>query len=360
MGRDGVDDLVALPVPARQFSAHGRMRPLDTRGEGLADVVQECRSSTHLGIRPDLGGKLGSQTPTLDAVGQHVLAVGGPKPQRPDDGAQRIGELGDVQLAEGIVGCRQTHVLDLLHGSSMCLLDTSGMDPAIGDETLQRGLGNFTTHGVETAHQDDAGGVVNNDRGTSRLLDGTDVATLTADDPALHGIGRQVDDGHHGISSHLTGMSFDGRGNDVSGPGLGSHPGLGHDGSGQLFGLQGGLLPRPSHDLLASLLRSESTDVHKFVVGLLQRGLRLLDLLVEQRHSIRMCSVEGVSVPLDIGLEVATALSHLAFQPGAIPFQFVTTGFDDRSGLAPREKSTDDGGGQRNGQNDRDDRPGIP
>ena len=265
-----------------------------------------------------------------------------------------------MQLAEGIVGCRQTHILDLLHGSSMCLLDTSGMDPAIGDETLQRGLGDFTTHGVETAHQDDAGGVVDNDRGTSRLLDGADVAALTTDDPALHGIGRQVDNGHHGISSHLTGISLDGRGDDVSGLGLGIHSGLGHDGSGQLFGLQDGLLPRPSHDLLASLFRSESTDVHKLVVSFLQLDLRLLDLLVEQRHSIRMCSVEGLSVPLDIGLEIATALGHLPFQPGAIPFQFVTTGFDDRSGPASREKSTDDGGGQRNGQNDRDDRPGIP
>ena len=76
------------------------------------------------------------------------------------------------------------------------LLDPARVNAPVGDELGERHAGDFAAHRVEARKDHCLGGVVDDEVYAGRLLEGADVATLAADDSALHLFRRQGDNCH--------------------------------------------------------------------------------------------------------------------------------------------------------------------
>ncbi len=174
--------------------ADGRVRPLDLVVDRLADVVEQAAHLGDLDVRADLGRDDRGQMARLDDVVEHVLAVAGPELQAPQELDDLRGQARDARLVGGLLAGLAHHELDLGARLVDDLLDATGVDPAVGDELGDRETGHFPADGVEPGEHDRLGGVVDDQVHARGLLERPDVATLAADDPALHLVRGQVDD----------------------------------------------------------------------------------------------------------------------------------------------------------------------
>ena len=90
------------------------------------------------------------------------------------------------------------------------------MDAAVLDQLGERDAGDLTPDRVEAAQNDGLGRVVDDQIDAGRLLEGADVATLAADDAALHLVARQVDDADRVLGRVVGGDALHGRHDDVA------------------------------------------------------------------------------------------------------------------------------------------------
>ena len=94
-------------------------------------------------------------------------------------------------LAHRLVGL----VLHLLDD----FFDARRMDAAVGDQPLDRLLGDLAAVGIEAGQDDRARRVVDDQVDAGGELERADVAALAADDAPLEIVARQVDDRHRGL-----------------------------------------------------------------------------------------------------------------------------------------------------------------
>ena len=71
--------------------------------------------------------------------------------------------------------------------------DLGWVNPAIGDQPAQRLPSHFAANRIESADDDHAWRIVNDDVHTSGFFKGTNIATFATDDPSLHVVGWDVD-----------------------------------------------------------------------------------------------------------------------------------------------------------------------
>ncbi len=134
---------------AEEVDAELEVRALHLAVDRLADVVQERGAHGDVRVEADLPGHDAGEPRDFGRVRQHVLAVAGaelqPSHQPEDLGVEIVqAELeGDRRafLAHLLVG----FVLDLLDD----LLDARRMDAAVGDQPLDRLLGDLAAVGIE-------------------------------------------------------------------------------------------------------------------------------------------------------------------------------------------------------------------
>src|SRR5829696_7014782 len=226
VGLDGVDDLGPLLEPAGQLGPDDGVRPLDLVGEGLADVVQEPAALGQGHVHAELGGHDPGQVGGLDQVAEHVLAVGGPVLEPAQDADQLGVQVGDADLQAGVLAGPADLALDLLAGSVVGLLDAGRVDAAVGDQLLQGEAADLAPDRVEAGQQDRFGGVVDDQVDAGDGLEGADVATLAADDAALHVVGGQRQDRDGGLGGLLGGDPLDGQGDDLARAAVGLLPRL--------------------------------------------------------------------------------------------------------------------------------------
>src|SRR5687768_10520029 len=91
------------------------------------------------------------------------------------------------------------------------------MDTAVLNQLAEGKPGDLAADVVEGADDDDAGRVVDDDVDSGRLLEGADVAALTADDAALHVVGGDIDSADGGVGGVLGGIAMDGGSEDAAG-----------------------------------------------------------------------------------------------------------------------------------------------
>src|SRR4029079_17757265 len=193
MRGDAVDHLERQVVPLRDLGTDGRVRPLDLVVDRLADVVEQ---TAHLGDL-DVGAALrrddGREVARLDHVIEHVLAVA----RAVLESAEELDDLRRQPRDPGLVSGLLAGLPDDEVDFGTCLgddfLDPTGMDAPISDELRDRDPGDLATNRVETTQDDRLRGVVDDQVDAGGLFEGADVATLPADDPALHLVGWQVD-----------------------------------------------------------------------------------------------------------------------------------------------------------------------
>ena len=91
-----------------------------------------------------------------------------------------------------------------------------GMNPAVGDQALQRDAGDFPPHRIKAGQGNGLRRIVNDEIDAGQRLDGADVAAFTADDPALHFIVGQRHHRHGGFGHLVGSTALDRVGNQVA------------------------------------------------------------------------------------------------------------------------------------------------
>jgi hypothetical protein len=219
VGGHRVDDGARLAVLLQELDAQFEVRAAEVTVDGLADVVQERGTRGDAGVEPDLAGHDARHEGHLAGMVEHVLAVARPELQ-PSHRPRDLGvEVEEAELERGGLALllhRLLHLgLDLLDH----FLDPGRMDAAIGDQPLDRLTGDFAPERIEAREDDGPRRVVDDELDARGLLERADVASLAADDPALHVVAGQIDHRHGRLDGVFGGAALDGLRHDLPRPG---------------------------------------------------------------------------------------------------------------------------------------------
>ena len=221
VGGDGVDDLAGAAEPLGDVGPDQGVRPLHLVVDRLADVVQQAGGLGDVDVGPDLRRQRRRDQRRLQRVVQHVLAVGGAEPQPAQQLDEVRVEAGDVRLVGDLLPLLPHHLLQLGPGLLDDLLDPGRVDAAVLQQLGQRPPGDFPPDRVEAGDGHRLRRVVDDQVDPGRLLQGADVASLAADDPPLHVVRGERDDGDGRLGDVVGGDPLDGRRQHLAGAALG-------------------------------------------------------------------------------------------------------------------------------------------
>src|SRR3954454_8496707 len=108
-------------------------------------------------------------------------------------------DVGDADLQDRLFARTLDLLVDLPLRALDHLDDSRRMDPSVTDELLQGEPRGLPPDRVEAREHHRLGGVVDDEVDAGVGLEGADVAALTADDPALHVVGRKGEDRDRGF-----------------------------------------------------------------------------------------------------------------------------------------------------------------
>ena len=116
--------------------------------------------------------------------------------------------------------------LELGLGLVVGLLDPGRVDAPVLQQLLERHAGDLAPDAVEAGEDDRVGRVVDDEVDAGEVLEGADVAALTADDAALHVVGGQLDDGDRRLGRVARGHALHHDAQDVADAAVGVALGL--------------------------------------------------------------------------------------------------------------------------------------
>ena len=103
----------------------------------------------------------------------------------------------------------------------LCLLDhllnAGGMDASVHDQFFQTDSGDLPAYGIEGGKNDCFGRVVDDQINARRRFERADIPALASDDPSLHLIVGQWDNGHRRLGYLIRRTSLDRQRDDISG-----------------------------------------------------------------------------------------------------------------------------------------------
>ncbi len=123
---------------------------------------------------------------------------------------------GDLGVEAGLLAGAHDLLLDLLLGLPVALLDARRVNAPVGDQPLERQPRDLAAHAVEAREQDGARRVVDDHVDAREVLERADVASLAADDAALHLVGGQRDAGNGRRGRVRRGRALDADRDDVA------------------------------------------------------------------------------------------------------------------------------------------------
>ena len=203
------------------------MRALDLVVDGLADVVQQPRALHRLRVVAGLGREHPRDVGDLDGVAQHVLPVRGPEVQPPEQLHEVRMQPADADLVDRGFGSLLHDLVDLGPRLRDHLLDARGVNASVDEQALERALRDLAADRVETGDDHRLGRVVDDEVDAGERLEGADVPSLAADDPALHVVARQRHDGDAVLGRVLGGVPLERHRDDVARSLVRPLPGLG-------------------------------------------------------------------------------------------------------------------------------------
>src|SRR5713101_5829987 len=136
----------------------------------------------------------------LERVLEDVLSVTGAIAQPSEDLDQLLVELSAVGLENALFAGLHDGVLDHRFRGVVGVLDARRVNPSILDQLRERESRDLATDAVERGQNDRLRGVVDDEVDARQMLEGADVASLSADDAALHVVGWELDDRHGRLS----------------------------------------------------------------------------------------------------------------------------------------------------------------
>ncbi len=146
--------------------------------------------------------------------------------------------------------------------------------------------GDLAADRVETGEHHSFGGVVDDEIDAGEVLQGADVAALTADDPTLHVVGGQRHDGNGGLGHVAGGRALYAHRQDVLGPAVALVPGLLFDGPHHLGHVVPDLVLGALENDLRRLVPRQPGDLLQLALLLVPCRLRFFDHLAIVRLAI--------------------------------------------------------------------------
>jgi hypothetical protein len=134
------------------------------------------------------------------------------------------------------------------------------VDAPVGDELLQRDLRDLAADRVERREGDGFWRVVDDQINAGEALEGPDVPALAADDPPLHVVVGEGNDGDGDVGGVVRGAPLDGQRDDLARSPLGFLAGFRLDLLDDLERVAARRLLDLLEDLLAGLLRGQAAD----------------------------------------------------------------------------------------------------
>ena len=196
------------------------MRALDLVRDRLPDVVQDRGALRRLHVRVELGRHQPDQVDDLERVLEHVLPVARPVVETAEQLDDLLVELAAVGLEDRLLARLDDVLLDLGLGLVVHLLDAGRLDAAVLDELEQRDLRDLAADRVERREHDRLGRVVDDHVHAGQVLERADVASLAADDPPLHVVGRELDQRRRRLRCVARGNALERVGDEVPGASL--------------------------------------------------------------------------------------------------------------------------------------------
>ena len=184
---------------------------------GFADVVQQAAPPAKIPIQSHHLRQHAGDKSHLDAMAQYILAVACAK----IESTQHLDDAPLQPMHVHLLGRFFAFLLDtafhLLRRLDDQLLDPRRMDTTVGDQLVQSLPGDLTTHGIETADDDDPRRVVDDDVDTRGFLERPNVPTFPADDPPLHLVAGDIHRTGGRLRGVRGGIPLQGRQQDLAG-----------------------------------------------------------------------------------------------------------------------------------------------
>ena len=118
-------------------------------------------------------------------------------------------DVGEVELEQSGLALLLDDGVELLLHLLDHRLDARRVDAPVRDQALERDARDLAAEGIEAGEDDRLGSVVDDQVDAGRHLERPDVASLAADDPALHLVGRQHHHRHRGLGDVVGGRPLD-------------------------------------------------------------------------------------------------------------------------------------------------------
>jgi hypothetical protein len=283
---------------------------LDLVRHRLAHVVEKRGALRRLDARPELRRHHAGEVGALEGVLEDVLTVARAVAEAAQHLHELLVHLAAVRLEDRLLPSLPDEVLDLRLRAVVHLLDAGRMDAPVLDELRQRQLGHLPTDAVERGEHDRLRSVVDDEVHAREVLEGADVAALPADDPALHVVGRELDDRDRRLGGVARGDPLEGVGDEVPCAALGVGVRLLLELSHHAAEVVADELLRALEHLRLRLLHGQPGDALQLLelVVLGRLGL-LLELL-----QVRLPVQDPLLAPLDLG-ELAVDLLLLGDHP---------------------------------------------
>ena len=172
------------------------MRSLDLVRHRLAEIVQQRRALRRLHRRLDLGRHDPGELDDLERVLEDVLAVARAVAEPAEDLHELLVDLAAVRLVDRLLACLPDVLVELGLREVVHLLDPRRMDAPVLDQLEEGHPRDLAPDAVERREHDGVRRVVDDEVDAGQVLERADVPALAADDPALHVVGRKLDERH--------------------------------------------------------------------------------------------------------------------------------------------------------------------
>ena len=177
------------------------------------------------------------------------------------------------------------------------LLDARRVDAPVGEQLLERHARDLAAHAVERRQHDGARRVVDDEVDAGEVLERADVASLAADDAALHVVGRQLDDADRRLGGVAGGEALHRDRQDRAHAPLGVALGLLLDLADLARALVAHLIGDLAHEALLRLAGAEARDLLERLLVLAAAARELLALGLQRARLVVELAGRGGRAP---------------------------------------------------------------
>ena len=212
-----MDDRLGFLVLLGKVYANLNVAAFNLVVDGLADIMQQTCTACRNRIEAEFAGHHAGNVCHLDGVLQDVLTITGAVAQA----AENLDQLRMNAVDAGLEGSTLAFALDdLLHLAASLVnhfLNAGRMDTTVNDQLFECQTCDFTANRIERGQGDRLGRIVDDEVYAGKGFQRADVASLAADNAALHLVVRQRNNRNGRLGYLIGGTALDCGRDDLTG-----------------------------------------------------------------------------------------------------------------------------------------------